>query len=413
MNRDKPKLPSLKDSSDELASRDNERLDWWLDAARNADLSEFERGSVSGQSASGQSVSGQSVSGQSASGQSASGQSASGQQRTAQSQRRAAHIQQLSDVISAASAQRTRGVSRRLWVFAAAAGLALVTGALALGMWSARDTGAVAVASEAEGETASLRQVFGKVIATQADGKNRVIGPDTHVHRGDEISTTAEAFASLEAGAARVDLSSATTLQLEELEPETQVFRLNAGRVDVSVPKVPGRNRLVKVTTENAIVTVHGTVFSVEVRHEDRKPITTVGVTRGLVSVDLAGERVMLGAGESWNSRDGRSAEQVPPPVNPVAEASVELTEETVVPRARVVRRVPAAPASVQASKASASDLAEQNRLFGQALRARDQGDDAAAIAHLRQLLGEYPGSPLRTTAQAELGSAKKRLEAE
>jgi outer membrane protein assembly factor BamD (BamD/ComL family) len=54
--------------------------------------------------------------------------------------------------------------------------------------------------------------------------------------------------------------------------------------------------------------------------------------------------------------------------------------------------------------------LAEQNRLFELAMRARDRGDDREAIQQLRQLLNAHPDSPLKSTAQVELSQAARRL---
>ncbi len=355
-----------------LTSRDQERLDWWLDAARSADLAQLEA-----------------------------------EQSSDYPQRRARHVRALAGAIKSAPERQVERASRRFWTFAAAAGIALAASATGLHAWLGDEPTTVAV----DDDSASLRRVVGKVIATSTDGSNAIVGEDARIAPGTEVSTAGQASASLDADRARVDLSSATTLRLAQLDPATQVFDLEVGRVDVSVPKVPGEPRIIRVRTSDTIVTVHGTVFSVEVNQVDDKPITTVGVTRGLVSVKHAGVEVMLRPGDTWNSAVGMNPAQT-------VEANPDATEQTdaadkdegasaaaddVAPKVVVRASRPKAPAV-------SSDLAEQNRLFSQALRARDGGDDKRAVATLERLLSSYPNSPLRTTAQTELAAAKKRL---
>jgi hypothetical protein len=269
------------------------------------------------------------------------------------------------------------------------------------------------------GATANLRQVVGKVIATRPGGQNRVVGADTPMVVGDELSTAAEAFASLEVGKARVDLSAATTLQLSELDTATQRFYLQAGRVDVSVPRVPGEPRLVQVTTADAKVTVHGTVFSVEVRQDEAGPVTTVGVTRGLVGVERKAafgtlqSEVLLHPGETWNSRSGQVSSALGAVKGPRLASGTKArgASKATAPETREVRDEAVSSASDPAEARRASDLAEQNRLFELAMRARDRGDDERAAQVLKQLLGAHPDSPLKATAQAELARANRRLE--
>lgn len=372
-----------------LDGEDQQRLDQWLDVARSFDTSELER-----------------------------------RVSEVYPQRRSRHVRQLVGSIKmAAESARARKSARWRWSsVAVAAGLALFIGsggyAYTAGWW----TGSGDQGAHASGR-ASLRQVVGKVVATRHDGKNQVVGQDTAFRAGDEISTAARAFASLEGEVARVELSGATTLQLHRLERSTEVFHLKSGRVDVSVPEVPELEREVKVTTADVVVTVHGTIFSVEVQQGEVGPVTNVEVSRGLVSVERNQQRVMLSAGQRWSSlhpeqtrsrteANAESPEAVPAevPAQPETPAQPEAlalqsrsTEARLKPRPVPVRPVPVAP--------TPSDLAEQNALFEQALRLRDRGDDRGAVVRLERLLGQYPTSPLRTTAQVELSNARKRLQ--
>ncbi len=345
--------------NESLLAGEQARLDAWLEAARSADVPSAEEAHLD-----------------------------------ASPDRRAEHVRTLAATIEVAAKQKQKRRALLPWYgFAAAACFALVATAAGLGGFESDDQQDAAPTAVQSG--ASLRQVVGTVIAVHPNGENQIVGADTVVSPGDEISTTAEGFASLEADKARVDLSSATTVQLEQLEAESQTFHLHVGRVDVSVPKVPGTKRQVKVRTPDALVSVHGTVFSVEVAKRDGKEVTSVGVTRGLVSVDHGGRRIMLPAGSQWNSIDGRLGEK--PETAPAPKV-----EEPKVEKHRAVRRT-------TPPKIMQSDLAEQNRLFERAVQHRDSGNDELAIKGLRQLLAKHPTSPLRTTAQAELRAALRR----
>jgi hypothetical protein len=385
-----------------LTSRDQERLDWWLDAARSADLSPLET-----------------------------------EQDTEYPQRRARRIRSLAAAIKTAPEKQVARTSRRFWTFAAAAGIALAASATSLHGWLSSGQLSDAQLSDAQlsnaqktdeqsdeasvtavdDSAASLRQIVGKVIVTGVDGSNAVVSENTKVRPGAEISTAGQASVSLDADRARIDLSSATTLRLAQLDPLAQVFDLQVGRVDVSVPKVPGESRLIRVRTSDTVVTVHGTVFSVEVTQVDDKPITSVGVTRGLVSVERHGVSAVLRPGDRWSSLDGLRQNSAPidgdsANNNGVRPERGETTAKPASPAPRSDRLEPQRGRSLRAKTAEASDLAEQNRLFSQALRSRDVGDDKVAVATLERLLASYPGSPLRSTARSELAAAKKRLTA-
>ncbi len=340
---------------------DREELEQWLDQVRDVDVDELQRIHAP-------------------------------QQQLA----RGAQLRNLSSLIREAPARRRAERRNRIFAFAAAASVALAGSFAGFSSWTASGDDQVAVVTDA-----SLRQVFGKVLTTRPDGKTEVVSESTRVGGGDEISTTAEAFASLESGKARLDLSSATTVQLKEIADDAQTFHLQAGRVDVSVAKVPGNERLVKVTTTDSVVTVHGTVFSVEVGASDDGPVTRVGVTRGLVQVQNAGRSVMLRAGQRWSSLDAERRDVTTP--EPRAEASGAESEVEPSTQATKPRR--------PSSGTKTSSLAKQNRLFSLGLRARDRGDDEAALTRFRELLAKYPDSPLRATVQSEMIAAKKRLQ--
>jgi hypothetical protein len=412
-----------------------QRLQTWLDAARRGQDSALEAASSAG----------------------ATGPTGDGVVDFADRQRRARHVRALTELIRRAPLQRLRARRDRWTLLGAAAAAVFALGVGGAALFGGSD-GSIAksaagvdpagaevagvnakdAAEDAEGATrvsGNLRQVVGKVIATQPGGENRVVGPDTPVVAGDELSTAAEAFASLEAGKARVDLSAATTVRLTQLDATTQTFFLQAGRVDISV-RVPGEQRLVQVTTADAKVTVHGTVFSVETKMDELGPVTTVGVTRGLVAVErVAGARVgeetsvMLHPGESWNSRAGRLTSALGAVKATDADHGTGAKRATSAARmargsrsavlksnteVRALHEVdtstPSTESEANSAKKPNSELGEANRLFELAMRARDRGDERGAIQNLRQLLSAYPDSPLKGTAQTELTQATRRL---
>lgn len=256
--------------------------------------------------------------------------------------------------------------------------------------------------NEVAQERANLRQVVGKVVVTLPNGSDRLVTPDTQLSTGEEVSTTAQAFASLELeDQARVDLSSATTVKLERVEQRDHGFYLRSGRVDVNVPKVAGEPRRLTVRTADTLVSVRGTIFSVEVAEQDQRRVTLVRVSRGAVSVTSGGKEVMVLSGQRWSSL--KAAEVSEPHTGDVQRSFLDHEE--------AAGTVPVPLPNAGAAKASAaSSLARQNQLFENGLRARDQGDDKKAQYWFERLLSEYPNSPLRPSAKSQRDKAKRRL---
>jgi hypothetical protein len=176
---------------------------------------------------------------------------------------------------------------------------------------------------------------------------------------------------------------------------------LDSGFIRVDVPKLPGGHTL-QVRTPDTLVVVHGTSFSVEVTRAglSAAPVTKVAVSSGVVTVRHAQGEVLLGAGMQWASSDE---------VSPVA------SSHSVAPPSRVMRRrerEPTAATSVASPVPNATpamepateetDLAEQNRLFAEAMLARERGDLAASVRILDTFAGRYPGSVLAQDACVE-----------
>jgi hypothetical protein len=188
-------------------------------------------------------------------------------------------------------------------------------------------------------------------------------------------------------------------------------YRLALGRVDVSVDKESKITRSVVVETPHAEVVVHGTVFAVGVSSHSEHLVTEVSVTRGSVWVLANGVQVaLLGPGQHWSS----DALAVSPKPSVLSEGlsegvSMARTVPEVAPvEAAPPREVVRAPHREQSiAEVKASTLAEQSRMFQDAIDARNRGDDARAVELFSRLLSRYPGYE---EAEVQLFRAEKRL---
>jgi hypothetical protein len=229
------------------------------------------------------------------------------------------------------------------------------------------------------------------------------------LNAGDAVSTLSEARARLLLpGSGQIAVGSATDLRIQESRPTAQRLDIGIGHIEVSLPKQTPTRSLV-VNTPDVEVAVVGTVFTVDVCRPagDKLLMTEVRVTRGVVRVLARGHGPMLvSQGESWSS-SGSPVGPAPcarPTAEPAEVASVEPEAQPAEPRGPDRAR---AGSSRDSSK---GELAAQNRLYQEALDARNSRDDARAVVLLGELLTKYPESPLRQEAQVERLRALKRL---
>jgi len=198
---------------------------------------------------------------------------------------------------------------------------------------------------------------------------------------------------------------------------------LESGILQVRVPKLP-KGATFAIRTPNAVVSVHGTAFSVAVTNTgpSEVPQTRVTVTEGVVSVEHAGREILLDAGTEWTSAVASS---------PAASADLRLSgERGFLPTAASgVQQAGGGPATspgrvstreVRGAIGAISDpteLADQNRLFLEAMSARDRGARARAVALLDEFIVRYPACPLtedahvarfRVLSQSDRGAAAK-----
>ncbi len=311
-------------------------------------------------------------------------------------QRRAQVVSALSRSIRE-SAERKRRLARTRWTF----GLGLAASvALAVGV-----AAHFRKSLEASQPLTTVAEVQGAVVVTEA-GQSSVLshGSSVALHALGEIETAPDAQAEIRSQKSLVHLSPATKLTVPQATPIEERYRLALGHVDVSVDKASKLSRSVVVETPNAEVVVHGTVFAVGVSPRAQHTVTDVSVTRGSVWVLANGVQVaVLGPGQHWSSE----AQPVSTPsapsggLAPDARASANLEPVPAPEPARAARRGANSPDT------KTSTLAEQERLFQDAIDARNRGDDAHAAELFSHLVARYPGYE---EAEVQLFRAQKRL---
>jgi hypothetical protein len=291
---------------------------------------------------------------------------------------------------SAEQVERRRRFQRIAWAIAAAAGFVLITGVLVRERWHATHPTTIA----------GIDAVSGTVVLTQEGARRVVSAAERTLHDGDSLQTAAGAHARVATSKSSVNLSESTELRLSRPSAAEERISLRRGRVDVSVDKGIEAKRAVVVETPDAEVVVRGTVFDVRVEPEKNATSTHVHVTRGSVWVLSQGVQVaLLSAGQSWSSTGGVSTPAATPAPAPSTVA---------VPAPEAEAAVVPAPAPAVASKVGSAashkpgTLAEENRLFASAVEARNRGDASRAAELFGELLGSYPKSALRESAQVE-----------
>jgi len=250
----------------------------------------------------------------------------------------------------------------------------------------------------------TVAEVQGAVVVTES-GQSSVLahGSSRPLHALGEIETAPDGQAEIRSQKSVVRLSPATKLTVPQATTVEERYRLALGHVDVSVDKGSKLSRSVVVETPNAEVVVHGTVFAVGVAPRAAHTVTEVSVTRGSVWVLANGVQVaVLGPGQHWSSENQPASATPAPSITPPEEPRVAKLEP--VPGSSVLR-APRRDAGVVDPKPST--LAEQERMFQDAIDARNRGDDAHAADLFARLVTRYPGYE---EAEVQLFRAQKRL---
>ncbi|HEX3775871.1 MAG TPA: FecR domain-containing protein [Polyangiaceae bacterium] len=265
--------------------------------------------------------------------------------------------------------------------------------------------------NEADLTTATVAEVQGAVVVTES-GQSRVLshGSSLTLHAIGEIETAPDAQAEIHSQKSLVHLSPATKLTVPQATPLEERYRLALGHVDVSVDRNSKFTRSVVVETPNAEVVVHGTVFAVGVSPRAQHTVTDVSVTRGSVWVLANGSQVaVLGPGQHWSSENPSA--NAPPAASVVPAESLDNPTSTT----RSAPGVASANLEITTHVAhrdaaigtKSSALAEQDRMFQEAIDARNRGDDARAAELFTRLVARYPNYE---EAEVQLFRAQKRL---
>ncbi len=223
---------------------------------------------------------------------------------------------------------------------------------------------------------------------------------------GDTLATGDTASVALAvAGGGTLTLSGFSELRLIAASDNRRLggARLGRGSVEVDLPEQPAGEHF-SVNTPDARVTVVGTKFSVRVAEGPNGPVTCVTVTHGRVRVNSASRQALLEAGHRWVSRgelsscDATHARGAAVPDPSAVQAPSVSPEPPNMPS--VARRSTSGNAA--SSEGKSGTLAEENRLFLELVRARQDGQSDAARALQRTFLKRYPASPLSAQVREE-----------
>jgi hypothetical protein len=199
----------------------------------------------------------------------------------------------------------------------------------------------------------------------------------------------------------RIELSRHTDVDLGALDVESRqnTLRVLDGEVECRVPPL-GPGERFAVTTRDAEVIVHGTVFRVRTNQPGSPHGTCVSVTEGHVTVRHAEGTVALDPGQSFGCETLAAAAPVAGSA-PAAKAEAEAEP-------KVPRRVAPRPDRRVKEPRPSGTLEQENQLLLGGLSAERAGDCAKASRLFNELLSRYPGTPLAPEARGGLLRCKK-----
>ncbi len=226
-------------------------------------------------------------------------------------------------------------------------------------------------------------------------------GPSRLPARGVLASGDTSAVRVTTARGVRIELSRRTDVDLGALDVESRqnTLRVLDGEVECRVPPL-GPGERFAVTTRDAEVIVHGTVFRVRTNPPGALHGTCVSVTEGHVTVRHAQGTVGLDPGQSF----GCETRATPAPVSEAIPAPKREVVEPKAPR-RTAGRVERRAKDTRPS----GTLEQENQLLSGGLSAERAGDCAKASRSFNELLSRYPNTPLAPEARGGLYRCKAR----
>ena len=312
--------------------------------------------------------------------------------------------------------RRRRIVIASAVTFAAAAGVALAVGLA----W--RPSTALVV-----DQVSGQGNVLVHMASMQSLSDRQKLQPGDSVRSG-EGGTASFGFAN----GTKLALTPSSDLRIDEVGP-TRRFFLFSGGVHARVSKL-GRGERFVVDTPDSEVEVHGTVFTVGINPPSASCLgaatSKVEVSEGTVWVRSGEQQVVLRAGESWSAPCARQQVSDELPAGPVEHAPAAVHGPAAHgpaahgPAPAFVRSAGHKPSASRPAFAPAfappieyvapkpdlvapppvalSRLAEQNDLLSAAMAAERQGQHAAALHKLDELISRFPGGPLSESARGE-----------
>ncbi len=234
-----------------------------------------------------------------------------------------------------------------------------------------------------------------------------------HLQAGESLSQDPGEIQTAEQGSAELvnqaglglHLGAATRVSLAGLvgaNASKNQVELRQGSVTCSVPHL-GDGQRFSVSTPDARVVVHGTVFSVQVDGTRSSGAETcVKVTDGVVIVQHGDAETALNAGDSWGCAGSATA------ATPTNDSLTSPSNAT--PSTDATDSADATDGSSEPSHAVHSGrvnergtLGDESRLLQNALAFERLGNKAKAQSELNRLLSKYPSSPLAPEARRAL----------
>jgi FecR protein len=255
------------------------------------------------------------------------------------------------------------------------------------------------------GEVARVISVSGESTLWRVGSSPSPLVAGQSVDATDELRSGAGSRAELAlsgAGRAKIAVSEDTRVRVEQRVAGSNATNedwldLEQGLVTLQVEKLPPELGL-SVQTPDARITVHGTRFAVRVTpRTEVGTITFVSVTEGRVEVDSRGRAVFLGPGDHWSSEGSPpEADAVGRRLDSLASAATSASAGASASASTLTTGSP------RSARAIESTLAEENRLYAQALASAGAGDLRLALADLATFIQHYPLAPLAQNARVD-----------
>ncbi len=308
-------------------------------------------------------------------------------------------VDAVAEAMGRAAAARTNRARRLAGVVAMVAAAAVLS--LGIAFWRAHAPGGrVAARLQAFFEASRAHLRGGELGSASAP---MALSSAAHIETKPASSTRLQLLSGVE-----MSVGPDTRLALPDTtapSPDREELALELGFVQVHVPKLP-RGHFFAIRTPNTLVSVHGTVFSVEVTRSGPSALTRtrVIVREGVVTVQQGDREIPLTAGTEWASSADNFADAMS---SSKSLRSPKGSSASVPPSQRPEReaaggRALSDSAGSREAAAGQNALANQNRLFSDAMTARDSGDRQGAVRLLDEFVRRYPGAPLTQDAHVE-----------